>query len=143
MQHVTFPSVCVVLCSVVLQQFVCNGQRLADLNIIPDIIRGIVDDERNLVTLDLLADISNLMFSPTHIRQLRKSYDYVIVGSGPAGCVLANRLSEDPSKTVLLIEAGESESIVQKIPVTASLSVNSKYIRTYDIQETENTCLSE
>ncbi len=46
-----------------------------------------------------------------------KNFDYIIVGAGSAGCVLANRLSEDPAVRVCLIEAGKKDtSLMVRMP---------------------------
>ncbi|MAD45941.1 MAG: choline dehydrogenase [Oceanospirillaceae bacterium] len=55
------------------------------------------------------------------------AYDYIIVGAGSAGCVLANRLTEDADKQVLLIETGGSDrSIFIQMPTALSIPMNTE-----------------
>ena len=56
-----------------------------------------------------------------------ESYDYIIAGAGSAGCVLANRLGEDPSVRILVLEAGGSErAVIIDMPAALSIPMNTK-----------------
>ncbi|KAG9510874.1 Glucose dehydrogenase [FAD, quinone], partial [Fragariocoptes setiger] len=75
------------------------------------------------------------------LRQLRHSdYDYIIVGSGSAGAVLANRLSESPDVQVLLLEAGGSENILSDIPLAYQLLQKSPMDWAYMTEPQRHAC---
>lgn len=58
---------------------------------------------------------------------MEQTFDYIIVGAGSAGCVLANRLSEDPNVSVLVLEYGGSDkSVIIQMPSAFSIPMNTK-----------------
>lgn len=67
-------------------------------------------------------------------------YDYIIVGAGSAGAVLANRLSEDPNVKVLLLEAGGSETPISDVPLLAGFLQQSSLDWSYKTVPQEHCC---
>ncbi|KAL1396771.1 hypothetical protein pipiens_010280 [Culex pipiens pipiens] len=74
---------------------------------------------------------------------LQNEYDYIVVGAGPAGCVLANRLSEDPTVSVLLLELGKPEiSTIQTVPGAVSFQPSTDYNFGYLTEPQRGACLA-
>ena len=68
-------------------------------------------------------------------------YDFIIVGAGPAGCVLANRLSENPDIKVLLLEAGKAElSLFSDVMIASPSLQATQYNWGYVTQPQREAC---
>ncbi|KAK8780335.1 hypothetical protein V5799_018325 [Amblyomma americanum] len=70
------------------------------------------------------------------------SYDYIIVGGGSAGCVLANRLSADPNRTVLLLEAGGPETGLLQVPFFAPFLATKENTWGFSTVPQKDACIS-
>ncbi|KAJ7881442.1 aryl-alcohol oxidase [Mycena leptocephala] len=69
------------------------------------------------LTLGISLCSSAILESITDLDQLNLEFDFIVVGGGTAGNVVANRLSEDPDRSVLVLEAGGSNADVLDIIV--------------------------
>ncbi|XP_066256764.1 glucose dehydrogenase [FAD, quinone]-like [Euwallacea similis] len=70
-----------------------------------------------------------------------KEYDFIVVGAGSGGSVVANRLTENPSWSVLLLEAGQDEIFLTDVPLTASILSITGYNWGYKSQKLKTACL--
>uniref|UniRef100_A0A182JBX2 Glucose-methanol-choline oxidoreductase N-terminal domain-containing protein n=1 Tax=Anopheles atroparvus TaxID=41427 RepID=A0A182JBX2_ANOAO len=75
-------------------------------------------------------------------RAIRDEYDFVIVGAGSAGSVLASRLSEVGDWSVLLIEAGPGENLIMDIPMAAHYLQGFNINWDYRTKPSERYCLA-
>lgn len=67
-------------------------------------------------------------------------FDFIIVGSGSAGSVVANRLTEVEDWKVLLIEAGDNPSMLSEIPAAFLMQINSPTDYSYDVEPEKFAC---
>ncbi|KAH8295022.1 hypothetical protein KR018_005943 [Drosophila ironensis] len=94
------------------------------------------------VLVDLVRDFETSLLNtriPDTTRFLPE-YDFIIVGAGSGGSVVANRLSEIPSASVLLLEAGDQETFISDVPLTAALTQMTRYNWGYKADPTPNAC---
>ncbi|XP_019756386.2 glucose dehydrogenase [FAD, quinone] [Dendroctonus ponderosae] len=70
-----------------------------------------------------------------------EEYDFVVIGAGSGGSVVANRLTENPSWSVLLLEAGKDEIFLTDVPLSAPILSITGYNWGYKSQKLTTACL--
>uniref|UniRef100_A0A336K688 CSON015437 protein n=1 Tax=Culicoides sonorensis TaxID=179676 RepID=A0A336K688_CULSO len=88
-------------------------------------------------------DNYNTAISKSPITDTKKflyEYDFIIVGAGSGGSVLANRLTEERNWKVLLLESGKEESVITDIPISSAVTGITGYNWGYRSEPVENSC---
>ncbi|CAO1440698.1 unnamed protein product [Diamesa serratosioi] len=85
--------------------------------------------------------LQNEVFEKALATEVKPEYDFIVVGAGSAGCVVANRLSENPDWKVLLIEAGGNENVMQDIPLVAQFLQSTEITSKVQIKASRYYCL--
>lgn len=76
-----------------------------------------------LPIFDLIYHMTNKFNESIHdTTTFLHEYDFIVIGSGSGGSVVANRLSENPNWNILLLEAGAEENFVSDVPLTPSIT---------------------
>lgn len=98
-------------------------------------------------TLTFLTLIVNLLGNSTDSNFTQKpepkEYDFIIIGGGTAGSILANRLTEISEWNVLLLEAGVEEPKVTDVPAFTSTLIGSNLFHYYLLEREEKSCRSK
>ncbi|XP_057651796.1 glucose dehydrogenase [FAD, quinone]-like [Diorhabda carinulata] len=126
-------------CSVHNNLTTCQSSTFLFLQLVANLF-GYSPDEKNTYGFDF--SFTNF-YNPFESEKAQvEEFDFIVVGAGSAGCVVANRLSEIKEWRVLLLEAGGEEPVVADVPAFAPMLQGSSIDWQYETQPSPKSCLA-